>query len=172
VTHRHRPSGTRTPGVTITTLITNHVPRHLEGSPEAASAALRRLEPLQPLRDGLTALGLAHLVSLRRTEVPAATATEAVSFGLAWPLADGSSARVAWTLSVAPAGDGDSLLSASIRAGTDSAAAGQQLLTAWALLGRIVESHTTRLLNTVTELADQLAENSLELAPAPLVAAA
>jgi hypothetical protein len=111
-------------------------------------------------------------VSLRRTEVPVATATEPVSFSLARPLAEGSPAHVAWTLSVAPAGDGDSLLSASIRASTDSAAADQQLLTAWPLLGRIVESHITRVLNAVAGLAEQLAEDRLELAPAPLIAAA
>jgi hypothetical protein len=156
----------------VNNLITNHLHRHLQTPPQTTSAALQRLDPLQPLRDALTALGLAHHVSLRRTDVPAATAGEPVSFSLAWPLADGSPAHIAWTLSVAPAGDDDSLISATIRASTDSAAADQQLLTAWPLLGPIVDSHTTRLLNTATELAEQLTENNLELTPATLMEAA
>jgi hypothetical protein len=155
----------------VNPLITNNIHRRLEEPFETASLALRRLQPVQPLRDALIALGLADLVSVHETEVPAAT-PELTAFSLTWVLAEGSAAHVTWTLSVARFGDGDSLLSACVRAGTDSATAERQLLAAWPLLGRIVEAHTTRVLNAVTELAEQLAENSLELTPARLNAAA
>ena len=64
------------------TLITNNLHRHLEVSPEAATAALRHLDPLRPLSDALTALGLTHQVSVRRTGVPAASAAERVTLTL------------------------------------------------------------------------------------------
>jgi hypothetical protein len=162
----------QTPGGTMNTLITNNVHRWLKEPPVTASAALGRLEPLQPLRDALSALGLDQRVSVRPTDLPGAECGDQLSFSLTWLLADGSPAQVAWTLSVSPAGDGDSLLSATIRARSDSAASDRQLLAAWPLLGRIVESHTTRLFNTVSKLSEQLEENSLEPARAPLAAAA
>lgn len=156
----------------MNTLLTNNVHRWLEGPPETALAALGRLDPLRPLHDALSALGLDQRVSVRRTDVAAAEAGDRLSFSLTWLLADGSPAHVAWTLSVSPAGDGDSLLSATIRARSDSAASDRQLLAAWPVLGQIVESHTTRLFNAVSKLAEQLEEDSLDLAPVRLMAAA
>jgi hypothetical protein len=155
----------------MNTLITTNVHRRLQEPFEAASVALRRLEPMQPLRDALTALGLAQNVSVRASQVPAA-APGTATFSLAWPLAEGTNAHVTWSLSVAPFGEVDSLLSASIRAGVDSPAAEQQLLAAWPLLGQIVESHTTRMLNALTELAEHVAGSDLEQRPLELRAAA
>jgi hypothetical protein len=156
----------------VNTLITNNVHRRLEEPFHSVAAALQRLEPVQPLRDALAALGVDELVSVRGTEVPAATASGTATFSLTWQLADAGPAHVAWTLSVTPFGDHNSLLSASIRAGTDSPAAGQKLLAAWPLLGRIVEAHTTRRLNAVTEHAEQLTDTSLGVTAARLSAAA
>ena len=156
----------------MNSLITDNVHRYVEGPPDTASAALRRLDPLQSLRDALSVLGLEQRVSVRRTDVPAAEAGDRLSFALTWLLEDDSPAQVEWTLSVALAGDGGCILSATVRAGTDSPAADRKLLAAWPILGRIAESHTTRLLNAVRELADELAESYLEPAPAPLLAAA
>jgi hypothetical protein len=152
-------------------LITTNVHRRLEEPFDAASVALRRLEPMQPLRDALTALGLGRTALVLASEVPAATPGTA-TFSLAWPLAEGTHAHVTWRLTVAPFGEFGSLLSASIRAGVDSPAAEQQLLAAWPLLGQIVESHTTRMLNAVAELAEHVAGSSLELTPSQLSAAA
>jgi hypothetical protein len=156
----------------MSALITNRVHRRLEGPPESAAAALRHLEPLQPLRDALAALGLGHLVSVCRMDAPVHAAPELASFSLTWRLGHRSVARIAWTLSITPIDDHESLLSASVRAGTDSADARQQLLAAWPLLGRIVEAHTTRLLNAATELAEQFTDASPELQPVPHLAAA
>jgi hypothetical protein len=156
----------------VNVLITNNVHRHLGEPPQAVAAALRRIEPLQPLRDALAALGLDHLVSVRRTEVPASRPLEIDSFSLTWRLAHHSSARVVWMLSVKALGDQGSLVSATICAGSNSATGRQQLLVAWPLLGRIIETHTTRLLNAAAELAEELAENDLALPPARLLAAA
>jgi hypothetical protein len=134
------------------TVITDNVHRHLEQQPQAVAAALRRLQPLQPLRDSLLALGMGHLAVACRTDLPAETAARTTSFSLTWQLAGGRRAHVSWALSVSALGTGDSLLSARIRAGTDCEGDGEALLAAWPVLGQIVESHTKRLLGAVTEL--------------------
>jgi hypothetical protein len=156
----------------MNTLITSNVHRHIDEPVETVAAALRRLDLVQPLRDALAALGLGQLVSVHGTEVPAAGVPGMASFSLEWQLADASRAHVAWNLSVTPFGDDRSLLSANVRAGTKSAAGRQQLLAGWPVLRGIIESHTTRLLNAVTELAEHLSENSFELTPDRLIAAA
>ena len=153
-------------------LITDNAHRRLNEPFESVAAALRRLEPTQPLRDALASLGLSHLVSVQVTDVPATRSSAGASFGLTWQLADHVRAHVAWSLAVTPLDDHDSLLSADVRAGTDSPAAGQQLLAAWPLLGRIVSWHTTRLLDAIRELAEQISESSPELALPQLTAAA
>jgi hypothetical protein len=156
----------------MNTLITDNVHRRLEAPPEAASAALGSLDPLQPLRDALRALGVDQRVSLQGSRAPAAGANDQLSFSLTWLLAEESSAHVAWTLSVSPASDGASMISATTRAGGGSAPSDRQLLAAWPVLGRIVESHTAQLINTISTLSEHLEETSVRPARAPLAAAA
>jgi hypothetical protein len=150
------------------TLISEHVHRRLDVPPATASEALGRLDPRHPLREALAALGLSSVASVQRTEVPAATA----AFDLTWALPEGGAARVAWVFSIAPCSHGESMVSASIRAGADSEDAARMLLAGWSLLGRIVESHTTRLLDAVASLAEQLAEGEVEAASTRLGLAA
>jgi hypothetical protein len=157
--------------MTMDPLITSNIHRRLEEPYEAAALALRGLDPTRSLRAATSALGLACLISICEIDAHERSA-EMVAFSARWRLADGSAALLTWTVTVAPFGDGDTLLSASVRASTDSAAAEQQLLAAWPLIGGMAESHTRRMLDWVADVAGELTENGLELAPAELNCAA
>jgi hypothetical protein len=101
--------------------ITNNAHRPFDVEPQFAAVALERLDPLRPLRDGLTALGLDQRVAIRALPTKAGPSTGSVSAGISWSLPGGSRAELTWTASVDPFADNRSLLSSSVQAGADDA---------------------------------------------------
>jgi hypothetical protein len=142
------------------TVITNHVYRPLDTSPETTALALSRLEPLHPLHEALMALGLGRIVSIERTEPPASGTLTPVRFSVVWPLPDGHLGRVSWTVAVDPRADSGALLSVAVGAGTEEPAGASQLVAAWPLIGQIVDAQTTRLLRSVAAFAEDLEDEA------------
>jgi hypothetical protein len=139
--------------------ITNNAHRPVDVDPELAAIALDRVDPLRPLRDGLTALGLDHRVAIRPIHTKAGASTRSVSVAISWSLPGGSRAELTWTASVDPTADNRSLLSSSVQAGTNDANGRQRLIAAWPSIGPVFESLTARLFRSVAELADLLADS-------------
>jgi hypothetical protein len=140
--------------------ITNNTHRPVDVDPQLAAIALDRLDPLRPLREGLTALGLDHRVAIRPIYTKAGASTSSVSVGISWSLPGGSHAELTWTASVEPSGDDRSFLSSSVQAGADDATGRRRLLAAWPSIGPMFESLTARLFRSVAELADLLADRT------------
>jgi hypothetical protein len=140
--------------------ISNNTHRPVDVDPQHAAIALARLDPLRPLRDGLTALGLDHRVAIRPIPTKAGASTRSVSAGISWSLPGGSRAELTWTASIDPTADNRSLLSSSVQAGADDAHGRQRLLAAWPSIGHVFESLTARLCRSVAELADLLADRT------------
>jgi hypothetical protein len=140
--------------------ISNNAHRPVDVDPQHAAIALDRLDPLRPLRDGLTALGLDHRVAIRPIPTKAGASTRSVSAGISWSLPGGSRAELTWTASVEPFDDNRSLLSSSVQAGADDANGRRRLLAAWPSIGPVFESLTARLFRSVAELADLLADST------------
>jgi hypothetical protein len=140
--------------------ITNNAHRPVDVEPQFAAVALERLDPLRPLRDGLTALGLDQRVAIRALPTKAGASTGSVSAGISWSLPGGSRAELTWTASVDPFADNRSLLSSSVQAGADDANGRRRLLAAWPSIGPVFESLTARLFRSVAELADLLADST------------
>jgi hypothetical protein len=140
--------------------ITNNAHRPLDVAPQLAAIALDRLDPLRPLRDGLTALGLDHRVAIRPIPTKAGASTRSVSALVSWSLPGGSRAELTWTASVDPFADNRSLVSSTVQAGADDANGRRRLLAAWPTIGPVLDSLTARLFRSVAELADALAERA------------
>jgi hypothetical protein len=140
--------------------ISNNAHRPVDVDPQFAAVALDRLDPLRPLRDGLTALGLDDRVAIRPIHTEAGASTRSVSVGISWSLPGGSRAELTWTASVDPFDDNRSLLSSSVQAGADDADGRRRLLAAWPSIGPVFESLTARLFRSVAELADLLADST------------
>jgi hypothetical protein len=138
--------------------ISNNAHHSVDVDPQLAAIALDRLDPVSPLRDGLTALGLDHRVAIRPIHTRAGASTRSVSVGVSWSLPGGSRAELTWTAAVDPAGDNCTLLSSSVQAGANDAGGRQRLLAAWPSIGPVFESLTARLFRSVAELADVLAD--------------
>jgi hypothetical protein len=144
----------------LVSAIANHACRPVDATPATTVAALKRLEPLRSVRDALAAVGLDHVVSIRRTESPVGVANALTGFVVEWPLPSSGKAHINWTASVEMAGDGRSMLSVSVRADTDDPAARKELVAAWPLIGPVIDSETGRVFRAVTELAEQFDENA------------
>jgi hypothetical protein len=140
--------------------ISNNAHRPVDVDPQLAAIALERLDPLRPLREGLTALGLDHRVAIRPIHTKAGASTGSVSVGISWSLPGDSRAELTWTAAVEPFADDGSLLSSSLQAGANDANGRQRLLAAWPSIGPVFESLTARLFRSVAELADQLADHT------------
>jgi hypothetical protein len=140
--------------------ITNNAHRPVDVDPQLAAIALDRLDPLGPLRDGLTALGLDQRVAIRPIPTEAGASTRSVSVAISCSLPGGSRAELTWTASVDPFDDNRSLLSSSVQAGADDANGRRRLLAAWPSIGPVFESLTARLFRSVSELADLLADST------------
>lgn len=138
--------------------ITNTVRRPLDETPEVVGWALSHLDPLRPLTEALAALGCAGRAAMHKCDV-SASSWDTTAFSLSWLLGNEDVADITWTLSVLPFGDGASMLSSCVRARAQTAAGDEQLLAAWPLLGRVVESHTARMLDAIAALAEDLAES-------------
>ena len=151
--------------------ISNTTHRPIDVDPQHAAAALDRLDPLRPLRDGLTALGLDQRVAIRPIPTKAGTSSRSVSAGISWSLPGGSRAELTWTASVEPFDDNRSLLSSSVQAGADDVNGRRRLLAAWPSIGPVVESITARLFRSVADLADLLADGTEPRQPPRSVAA-
>jgi hypothetical protein len=148
---------------------TEHAHRPLDSGPAISALALRRIDPLRPLRDSLTALGLDGHVSIRQINSTATAGAPTTAFGLSWPLRGGSRAEIIWTASIHPFGDGSSLLSISVQAGAEDPAGCEQLLAAWPLISDTLKAHTARVFRAVTELTDLLTEDQPYSTTAPLI---
>jgi hypothetical protein len=140
--------------------ITNNTRRPVDVDPQLAAIALDRLDPLRPLRDGLTALGLDQRVAIRPIRTEAGASSRSVSVAISWSLPGDSRAQLTWTASVDPSADNRSLLSSSVQAGANDADGRQRLLAAWPSIGPLFESLTARLFRSVAELADLLADST------------
>jgi hypothetical protein len=140
--------------------ITNNTHRPVDVDPRLAAIALDRLDPLRPLRDGLTALGLDHRVAIRPNPTKRGASTSSVSAGISWSLPGGSRAELTWTASVDPFADNRSLLSSSLQAGANDANGRRRLLAAWPTIGPVFESLTARVFRSVAELTDRLADST------------
>jgi hypothetical protein len=140
--------------------ITNNAHRPVDVDPQLAAIALDRLDPLGPLRDGLTALGLDQRVAIPPIHTQAGASTRSVSVAISCSLPGGSRAELTWTASVDPFDDNRSLLSSSVQAGADDANGRRRLLAAWPSIGPVFESLTARLFRSVSELADLLADST------------
>jgi hypothetical protein len=140
--------------------LSDNAHRPVDVDPQFAAVALDRVDPLRPLRDGLTALGLDQRVAIRPIHTKAGASTRSVSLGISWSLPGGSRAELTWTASVDPFDDNRSLLSSSVQAGADDANGRRRLLAAWPAIGPVFESLTARLFRSVAELADLLADST------------
>jgi hypothetical protein len=140
--------------------ITNNTHRSIDVDPQLAAIALDRLDPLRPLRDGLTALGLDHRVAIRPIHTRAGASGGSISVGISWSFPGGSRAEPTWTASVDPFAENGSLVSSSVQAGADDADGRRRLLAAWPAIGPVLESLTARLFRSVAELADLLEDRT------------
>ena len=138
--------------------------------------AVARLELLEPLVEGLVSLGLEHRIVWR-----GAVETENGedhAFGLIWDFDDvpqttvpaggrgfatydeAGSAKLLWTVAVDPSAEDGFVATISLEAWGSDAAAREQLLDVWPVVGPLAEQHARRMLATIKSYAEDYADET------------
>jgi hypothetical protein len=146
----------------------------VEAPASVGRAAVRRLELLQPLVEGLTSMGLEHRI-VWHGEVTD-EAGEKAAFGLIWDFdevpqatvpagaagfasyAEAGCAKLLWEVGIEPSTDDYFVATISLEAwGTDESAR-EQLLDMWPIVGQVADQHAHRMLATIKSYAEDFAE--------------
>jgi hypothetical protein len=146
----------------------------VEAPATVGRAAVRRLELLQPLIEGLTSMGLEHRI-VWQGELTG-EAGETTAFGLIWDFdevpqttvpagaagfasySEAGCAKLVWEVGIDPAIDEGFIATITIDAwGTDESAR-EQLLDMWPIVGQLADQHAHRMLSTIKSYAEDFAE--------------
>ena len=123
--------------------------RVVEASASSVQAAVKRLDLVGPLVEGLIAIGVAEHVG---TPCPD---------GLVWRFGGSESGRVrfSWRLTVTPETDDTCLVALAVQATASDEGSRDRLYEAWSVLGPVAELHAKRVLHRIESLAEEAAED-------------
>jgi hypothetical protein len=130
--------------------VTSTVVQKIEAEPERAAAVLERIDPMRPLADRLSALGVDDRAIW--------TESGRLTYRLIWRFGAGAGhARVDWQLAVGADGAGETVLTVKLAGSGSDESARVRVLRSWLLVEELARSHARRLARMLDDYTEEAA---------------